>query len=148
VRWLAWGLSLVVGVSVSPQTLAAECGDRESATERVLCHAERAVAADDVASCDAAENERVRDQCYGVFAVQTGQPGACRAIPGDGHRPTSLRQICLSDVAIVSGEPALCGEIEDRNLRDTCLLKLRRDTGDASLCGEISEPALRSLCES
>ncbi len=147
-KWITWALLAVACLLLSPWTFAAECDDRESVTERVLCHAERAVAADEVASCDAAEDVRVRDQCYGVFAVQTGHPGACRAIPGDGQRPASLRQICLSDVAIVSGDHALCGEIGNENLRDTCYLKLRRDSGDATLCERISEPALRALCDS
>lgn len=144
----AWGLPALMGLLFSPSILAAECGARESVTERVLCYADGAVAADDVAVCDAADDVRVRDQCYGVFAVRTGHPAACRAIPGSGQRPTSLRQICLSDVAIVSGEAALCGEVADSNLRDTCYLKLRRDSGDPSLCERISEPALRSLCDS
>ncbi len=147
-NWLAWGSPGVICLLLSPHIFAAECGDRESPTERVLCHAERAVAAEAVASCDVAEDVRVRDQCYGVFAVQTGDPTACRAIPGDGQRPASLRQICLSDVAIVSGDPALCGEIGNTNLRDTCFLKLRRDNDDATLCERISEPALRAICDS
>ena len=147
VKSLSCGLLAVSGLLFSSAILAAECGARASVTQRVLCYAERAVAAEEVAPCDAAEDVRVRDQCYGVFAVQTGRPDACRAIPGNGQRPASLRQICLSDVAIVSGEPSLCGEVTDSNLRDTCYLKLRRDTGDADLCERIAEPALRGLCE-
>lgn len=141
------GLSGVVCLLLIPAVSAADCAGRESATERVLCHADDAVSAEDVRECDAAASARERDQCYGVFAVRTGRPSACRAIPGDGRRPASLRQICLSDVAIVTGDAALCGEIDDGNLRDTCYLKLHRDTGDAALCERIEEPALRGLCE-
>lgn len=132
---------------LAPPLFAAECSDRDSVTGRVSCYAGSAVAADNVEACDAADDVRVRDQCYGVFAVQAGDPAACRAIQGEGQRPAALRQICLSDVAIVSGDANLCGEIGDANLRDTCYLKLHRDTGDARLCERIAEPALRSLCE-
>jgi hypothetical protein len=145
-RPVAWLLGLA-WLALTPSVFAADCSTRESVTERVLCHAERAVAADEMTRCDTAKDVRVRDQCYGVFAVRTGRPAACRAIPGDGQRPASLRQICLSDVAIVTGEAALCGEIGNGNLRDTCYLKLHRDTGDAGLCERIDEPALRALCK-
>lgn len=146
--WKASGLVALVCLLPPGQAVAAGCDDRDSVTERVLCHAERALEAGAFAPCDSADDVRVRDQCYGVFAVQAGRPEACRAIPGDGRRPSGLRQICLSDVAIVTGDASLCGEVGDMNLRDTCYLKLRRDSGDETLCERISEPALRALCES
>ena len=127
---------------------ADDCGARDSITERVLCRADDAVAADSSAPCDTAHDARVRDQCYGVFAVRTGSASACRSIPGDTERADRLRQICLSDVAIVTGNGALCAEIADDGLHDACHLKLHRDTGNEALCRRIRGEALRRLCGS
>lgn len=122
------------------------CSEREGVTARVFCHAERAVASASRAPCDRASDVRVRDQCYGVFAVRTGDAPSCRAIPGDSRRAASLRQICLSDVAIVTGDGGLCREIDDTSLRDSCYLKLAHDTGRTGLCERIEQSVLRKYC--
>lgn len=133
----------------APGAVAAEdCPDSGEVTARVLCLADRAVANGSAAACESvADDARVRDQCLGVYAVRTGSPGGCRAIPGDSTRAAGLRQICLSDVAIVTGDGELCGEIDDPGLRDTCHLKLARDTDRPALCERIEQSALRALCE-
>lgn len=122
------------------------CAVHDGVTARVRCHADRAVAGASRAACDRASDAHVRDQCYGVYAVRTGDAASCRAIPGDSRRAASLRQICLSDVAIATGDAAVCREIDDTGLRDTCHLKVARDTNRTALCERIEQSALRGLC--
>lgn len=122
------------------------CAEREGTTARVLCHADRAVEGGSRSACDRAADARVRDQCYGVYAVRTGDAASCRAITGTGARVAGLRQICLSDVAIVTGEAGLCGELDDAGLRDACFLKLARDGSDPALCDRIEQEVLQRFC--
>ena len=142
------GLCLLGWLAIVPVgALGNDCDQEKGNTARVECHAERAVQAGERAPCNGAADVRVRDQCYGVYAVRVGDAASCRAIPGEGQRPTRLRQICLSDVAIVSADGSLCGEIADPGLRDTCHLKVARDTENADLCERIEQDGLRALCE-
>lgn len=137
---------LLLLLTVPAMADEAPCAGEGGVTARVLCHADRAVARASREACDRASDARVRDQCYGVYAVRTGDPASCRAIPGDSRRAAGLRQICLSDVAIVTGEDGLCREIDDTGLRDACHLKLARDSDRMALCERIEQPALRKLC--
>ena len=70
----------------------------------------------------------------------------CDDIPPSSDETRALRDACLSDVAAVLEESALCGRVLLAGLRDSCYLEIARTTNDASLCDRIDDPGLNSLC--
>lgn len=133
------------GQNTTPSA-SAECADIANAIERTLCFADRAVEAGSTSPCDEASGEGVRYQCYAVYAerVETVEP--CRRIPTTSADLRDLRDVCVGDVAEVTGRAELCAEVAADGLRDSCWLSVYRQTGDRTLCDRIEDRALKSLC--
>lgn len=124
----------------------AECSDIANAIERTLCFADRAVEAGSTSPCDEASREGVRYQCYAVYAERAETVEPCRRIPTTSGDLRDLRDVCVGDVAEVTGRAELCAEVAADGLRDSCWLSVYRRTGDRTLCDRIEDRALKSLC--
>jgi len=125
---------------------AADCGSLAAPIERIECYVDRATQAGHPKPCQEAADEGVRYQCYAILAGRLKDATLCDDIPPSSDETRALRDACLSDVAEVLKETALCERIMAPGLYDSCHFKVARATGDTSLCDAIDDPGLKSGC--
>jgi hypothetical protein len=123
-----------------------DCERLATPLERIECHVDRATQAGHPKPCREAAEEAVRYQCYAILAGRLKDATLCDDIPPSSDETRALRDTCLSDVAEVLKEAALCERIMTPGLCDSCYLKVARATGDTSLCDAIDDPGLKSGC--
>jgi hypothetical protein len=125
---------------------AAHCGDLPGAIEQIECYVDRATLVGHPKPCQEAAADGVRYQCYAVLAARLKDASLCDDIPTSSDEARQLRDACLSDVAEVLSEAALCTRISTTGLRDSCFFKIAGATGDTTLCERIGDPGLKSGC--
>lgn len=126
--------------------VAGDCGDLAGPIEQIECHVDRATQAGHPKPCQEAAADGVRYQCYAILAGRLKDASLCDDIPPSSDETRALRDVCLSDVAEVLKETALCERIMAPGLYDSCYFKVARATGDTSLCDSIDDPGLKSGC--
>jgi hypothetical protein len=126
--------------------IAVDCGSLAGPIEQIECHVDRATQAGHPKPCQEAAEEGVRYQCYAILAGRLKDASLCDDIPPSSDESRALRDVCLSDVAEVLKETALCERITAPGLYDSCYFKIARATGDTSLCDSIDDPGLKSGC--
>lgn len=148
-------LGLIAALLVAPAVgiKAAKADEKANAclrikpvAERLLCLADVAKKSGTAKPCHQARHQGVRWQCVAILAEHLGDAALCRTIPRTDQEYQGLYDVCLSDVAKVRKEPALCAEIATAGLRDSCFLKLVRDGAPKALCARINDRGLKSLC--
>jgi hypothetical protein len=125
---------------------AAACEGLPGPIERIECHVDRATRAGHPKACQEAAENGVRYQCLAILAGRLQDASLCDDIPPSSDETRALRDACLSDVAAVLEESALCERVLLAGVRDSCYLEIARTTDDASLCDRIGDPGLNSLC--
>lgn len=125
---------------------AADCATVAGPIKRIECYVDRATQAGHPKPCQEAADEGVRYQCYAILAGRLKDATLCDDIPPSSDETRALRDACLSDVAEVLQETALCERIIAPGLYDSCYFKVARATGDTSLCDAIDDPGLKSGC--
>ena len=127
----------------APSRLAGldDCASIVELVEQTLCYGHLAQQRDDLAVCQLAEHDGVRQQCIYMLAQHRNDAAVCRKI---SHQ--TLKHGCLSDVAEATLQPVLCAEITTANLQDSCRFKIARKSGDKALCGQIVDTGLKALC--
>ena len=125
---------------------AVDCAILAGPIERIECHVDRATQVGHPKPCQEAAEEGVRYQCYAILAGRLKDASLCDDIPPSSDEARALRDTCLSDVAEVLMETALCERIMAPGLHDSCYFKVARATGDTSLCDSIDDPGLKSGC--
>jgi hypothetical protein len=128
------------------ETEADACLAETQVIEQLLCLADIAKRAADPEPCLRAAHEGVRWQCVAILAEHLKDAGLCRTIPRTDEEYQGLYDICLSDIAEVRQDPALCTEIETQGLRDSCYLKVVQRGASSELCARIVDPGLKSAC--
>jgi hypothetical protein len=124
----------------------AACEGLPGPIERIECYVDRATRAGHPKACQEAAEDGVRYQCLAILAGRLKDASLCDDIPPSSDETRALRDACLSDVAAVLEESALCERVLLAGLRDSCYLEIARATDDASLCNRIGDPGLNSLC--
>ncbi|MBT8137393.1 MAG: hypothetical protein KJO54_10310 [Gammaproteobacteria bacterium] len=114
---------------------------------QVGCYADLAVSRHDVEACSGAVHDGVRNQCYAVAAGRLDQLDACDRIEPLSPEHIELRDVCISDIALLRRNAALCGRLDTRTLQDTCLFRIYQITGETALCADIADNGLRNLCD-
>ena len=81
--------------------------------------------------------------------VQTREEASMEAgADCDREADERLRNICWRDLAVMSGDPVVCGRIGQAGLIDECYYKVAVKSGDKAVCGNISDAGIRAVCES
>jgi hypothetical protein len=140
------GAEQEAGALLEPVEGAIKCGSLGGPIDRIECYVDRATQAGHPKPCQEAAEEGVRYQCYAILAGRLKDATLCDDIPPSSDETRALRDLCLSDVAEVLKETALCERIMTPGLHDSCYFKVARATGDASLCDPIDDPGLKSGC--
>lgn len=126
--------------------VAVDCGSLAGPIEQIECRVDQATRAGHPKPCQEAAAAGVRYQCFAILAGRLKDATLCDDIPASSDETRELRDVCLSDVAEVLKETALCERIMAPGLYDSCYFKVARATGDTSLCDSIEDPGLKSGC--
>ena len=126
----------------------AECAAEPSLPKRVDCYVTAALAADDPAICEAAEDS-VWFRCLTVYAERRQDPAPCARIDRGATESEvqAFRDSCVAGVAVASAAPDLCATVATPSVRSVCYMMLVTEAGaDPALCGQIENESLRQVC--
>jgi hypothetical protein len=135
------------GSSEVPVSTADRCEERKSPFEQISCFVRVAQETRDPEVCTDATSLGVRLQCFAILAERMDQLELCNRITGVSSDEVQLRDLCISDVAVLRLAPEFCAGLVTPGFRDSCYLKIFRKNGDAALCERIEDPGLRSACD-
>ena len=133
------------------------CRGQRFIGQRVACHSDRAVQAGDPRVCFEADDPDVRWPCIAKYAVVAGDAETCRLLPGPpagdaaedaaaGGDAAVTVDLCLSTLALVYRQPALCRQLRTETMDDACLAKLVANGADPALCRSVESVDLREVC--
>ena len=135
------------GSSEVGSTRSDRCEENENPFEQISCYVRVAEEAQDPEVCAEAVDSGVRLQCFAILAERMDRLELCDRITGASPDELNLKDLCVSDVALVRLEPELCARLKSQGLRDSCYMKIFRKNKDATLCERIRDIGLKSLCE-
>jgi hypothetical protein len=82
--------------------------------------------------------------------VVVSKDEAIAAAASDCSSPSDerVKNICLRDSAVGSGNPNGCAAISTANVKDECYYKIAINKGMKSVCDRIVNPSMRKVCVS
>jgi hypothetical protein len=111
----------------APTRTVADAGDYAvpaSGIEQIEYYVDRATAAGHPKICQEVDREDVRFQCLAILAGRLKDASLCDDIPSTLEETRKLRDVCLSNVAMVLDQDALCERIFTADLRERCRLEV------------------------
>lgn len=152
VRRAAVELVLVLGAAtilITPVTAqgTAACPANLFLLKKITCFVTHAERRHDPSFCMKAKDP-VRFQCVSHYAEDMKDEAACELLFGPDKKSHSLRDACVTGVAVAAKDIAACKHAQSRNSVDACYwLMVLKQGADPALCDRIESPVLKKMCK-